>query len=83
MAVYQSVPACPAVPPIDQNQTRQDHRFIRAERLLPEAEIDAIHRDAPTELVRFQDAAGLVPMSERPTMEEWLESFNAGRMEAA
>ncbi|MBP2278405.1 hypothetical protein OVY29_23160 [Sphingopyxis sp. SE2] len=57
--------------------------FIRAERLLPEAEIDAIRRDAPTELVRFQDAAGLVPMSERPTMEEWLESFNAGRMEAA
>ncbi len=57
--------------------------FIRAERLLPEAEIDAIRREAPTELVRFQDAAGLVPVSERPTMEEWLESFNAGRMEAA
>lgn len=57
--------------------------FIRAERLLSEAEVDAIRRDAPTELVRFQDAAGLVPVSERPTMEEWLESFNAGRMEAA
>jgi len=24
-----------------------------------------------------------VPVSERPTMEEWLESFNAGLMEAA
>ena len=57
--------------------------FIRAERLLSEAEVDAIRRDAPTELVRFQDAAGLVPVSERPTMEEWLESFNAGLMEAA
>ena len=57
--------------------------FIRAARLLSEAEVDAIRRDAPTELVRFQDAAGLVPVSERPTMEEWLESFNAGLMEAA
>lgn len=57
--------------------------FIRAEQLLPGAEIDAIRRDAPTELIRFQDAAAIVPVTERPTMEAWLESFNAGRREAA
>lgn len=57
--------------------------FIRGERLLPEAEIDAIRRDAPTDLVSFQNAAGIVPLSERPTMEEWLDSFNAGKVEAA
>ncbi|PZU74438.1 MAG: hypothetical protein DI530_16235 [Sphingomonas sp.] len=57
--------------------------FIRAERLLPEAEITAIRRDAPTDLIRFQDAASIVPVSERPTMEAWIETFNAGLMEAA
>ncbi|WP_298674050.1 hypothetical protein [uncultured Sphingomonas sp.] len=57
--------------------------FIRAERLLAEAEIDAIRRDAPTDLIRFQDAASIVPLSERPTMEEWIETFNTGLMEAA
>jgi hypothetical protein len=57
--------------------------FIRAERLLPEAEIVAIRRDAPTDLIRFQDAASLVPISERPTMEAWIETFNAGLVEAA
>ena len=56
--------------------------FIRGELLLPEAEIDAIRRDAPRELIRFQDAARLVPLSERPTMEAWLETFNAGQTEA-
>ncbi len=56
--------------------------FIRAERLLPEAEIAAIRRDAPTNLIRFQDAASLVPVSERPTMEAWIATFNAGLMEA-
>ncbi|PBN42956.1 hypothetical protein [Sphingobium sp. D43FB] len=56
--------------------------FIRGERLLPEAEIDAIRRDAPTDLIRFQDAASIVPVGERPTMEEWLDRFNAGLMEA-
>jgi hypothetical protein len=56
--------------------------FIRAERLLPEAEIAAIRRDAPTDLIRFQDAASLVPVSERPTMEAWIATFNAGLMEA-
>jgi len=57
--------------------------FIRAERLLPEAEIAAIRRDAPTDLIRFQDAASLVPVSERPTMEAWIATFNAGLMEAS
>lgn len=57
--------------------------FIRAERLLPEAEIAAIQRDAPTDLIRFQDAASIVPLSERPTMEAWIDSFNAGLKDAA
>jgi hypothetical protein len=57
--------------------------FICAERLLPAAEIEAIRRDAPTDLIRFQDAASIVPLSERPTMEAWIETFNAGLMEAA
>lgn len=45
--------------------------------LLPEAEILAIRRDAPTDLIRFQDAASLVPISERPTMEQWIAGFTA------
>ena len=57
--------------------------FIRAEGLLPEAEIADIRRDAPTDLIRFQDAASLVPVSERPTMEEWIADFNAGLENAA
>jgi hypothetical protein len=52
--------------------------FIRAEGLLPEREIDRIWRDAPLDLIRFQDVAALVPVSERPTMQSWLERFNAG-----
>lgn len=56
--------------------------FIRAERLLPEAEIRAIMRDAPLDLIRFQDVAALVPLPERPTMEDWLNHFNAGLKEA-
>jgi hypothetical protein len=57
--------------------------FICAERLLPAAEIEAIRRDAPTDLIRFQDAASIVPLPQRPTMEAWIETFNAGLMEAA
>lgn len=57
--------------------------FIRSEGLLPEAEIVAIRRDAPTDLIRFQDAASLVPVSERPTMEEWISDFTAGLEKAA
>lgn len=57
--------------------------FIRAERLLPPGEIAAIIRDAPTDLIGFQDAAALIPVTERPTMEEWLADFNAGQRQAA
>ncbi|ABQ71361.1 hypothetical protein Swit_5253 (plasmid) [Rhizorhabdus wittichii RW1] len=53
--------------------------FIRAEKLLPQAEISEILRTAPTDLLRFQDAAALVPVSERPTMEQWLADFTAGQ----
>lgn len=56
--------------------------FIHAEGLLPEAEIRAIIRDAPLDLIRFQDVAALVPLPERPTMEDWLNQFNAGLKEA-
>jgi len=56
--------------------------FIRAEELLPEAEVAAIIRDAPGDLVRFQDVAALVPLAERPTMSDWLDSFNAARLAA-
>lgn len=52
--------------------------FIRAEGLLPAREIDRIWRDAPLDLIRFQDVAALVPVGERPTMQNWLERFNAG-----
>ena len=51
--------------------------FIRAEELLPATDIDAIMRDAPADLVRFQDVAAHVPLPERPAMAEWLETFNA------
>lgn len=57
--------------------------FIRAEELLPTAEIDAIIADAPTDLIRFQDAAALIPIEERPAMSEWLDRFNAGLKQAA
>jgi hypothetical protein len=57
--------------------------FIRAEKLLPAADIDAIIRAAPTDLIRFQDAAALIPIAERPAMSEWLERFNAGLRQAA
>ncbi len=52
--------------------------FIRAEALLPGAEIDAIIRDAPADLVRFQDIAAHVPLPDRPAMSDWLTAFNAG-----
>ncbi|MGF7151521.1 hypothetical protein FHS96_005187 [Sphingomonas zeicaulis] len=62
-------------------EARADH-FIRAERLLSPEEVDDIWRNAPTELIRFQDAAALIPVTERPTMEEWIADFNAGRLAA-
>ncbi|TCP30368.1 hypothetical protein [Sphingomonas sp. BK235] len=54
--------------------------FIRAEGLLPSREIDRIWRDAPRDLIRFQEVAAMVPVGERPTMQSWLERFNAGLM---
>ncbi|WP_258048326.1 hypothetical protein [Sphingomonas citri] len=54
--------------------------FIRAEGLLPSREIDRIWRAAPRDLIRFQDVAAMVPVGERPTMQSWLERFNAGLM---
>lgn len=57
--------------------------FIRWEGLLPAAEIDAIERDAPLDLIRFQDVAASIPLEERPTMRDWLDRFNAGLKEAA
>lgn len=52
--------------------------FIRAEGLLAEAQIDEIIASAPADLVRFQDAAALVPADERSPLRDWLERFNAG-----
>lgn len=52
--------------------------FIRHERLLPAEEIDRIEREAPLDLVRFQDVAAGVPLDERPTMRDWINRFNAG-----
>lgn len=57
--------------------------FIRSEGLLAAADIDAIIRDAPADLIRFQDVAAQIPLPARPAMAEWLEQFNAGRKEAA
>lgn len=50
--------------------------FIRAERLLDDAEIDEIIRSAPTELVRYQDAAANHPIETRPTLVTWLTRFH-------
>ena len=57
--------------------------FIREERLLPFATIAAIIREAPTDLIRFQDAAAHVPLSDRPAMAEWLARFHAALGEKA
>lgn len=52
--------------------------FIRAEGLLDADDIEAIIRDAPADLIRFQDVAAQVPLPDRPAMTEWLARFNAG-----
>lgn len=57
--------------------------FIRREELLSAADIDAIIREAPADLIRFQDVAAHVPLPDRPGMAEWLAQFNAGLMEVA
>ncbi len=49
--------------------------FIRAERLLPDGEIDRIEAEAPTSLKLFQDAAAEIPLPERPHLADWIESF--------
>ena len=51
--------------------------FIRAEHLLPGDESDRIMRDAPLDLIRFQDVAAVIPVTERPTMASWLDRFHA------
>ncbi|MCJ2180171.1 hypothetical protein [Novosphingobium album (ex Hu et al. 2023)] len=51
--------------------------FIRHERLLPADDIDQITREAPLDLIRFQDVAASIPVAERPTMRSWIERFNA------
>ena len=53
--------------------------FIRAEGLLGADEIAAIIAEAPLDLTRFQDAAALIPVEERPTMEQWLADFARAR----
>ena len=57
--------------------------FICSEKLLPVPEIERIVRDAPTELVRFQDVAAAIPVQERPTMASWLDLFNTHLKDAA
>ena len=51
--------------------------FIRDEHLLPADEIDRIIRDAPLDLIRFQDVAAVIPLGERPTMGAGLDRFHA------
>jgi hypothetical protein len=52
--------------------------FIRHERLLAADEIDRIAREAPIDLIRFQDVAAMIRVGERRTMRDWLDRFNAG-----
>lgn len=52
--------------------------FIRDRGLLDTDEIDAIIRDAPLDLVRFQDLAAGVPVEERAAIGTWLDRFNTG-----
>lgn len=50
--------------------------YIRARRLLPAAEIDAIAALAPSDLVRFREASRAGP-GPAPPMAEWLDLFDA------
>src|SRR3546814_11203504 len=45
--------------------------FIRAAELLPAADIDAIIRDAPSDLIRFPAVAATVPTPDHPGRREW------------
>ena len=49
--------------------------FIRAERLLPENEIERITRETPTALKLFQEAAAEIPLPDRPHLADWIEQF--------
>ncbi len=51
--------------------------LIRAERLLPTGEVDRIVRDAPLDLVRFQDVAAAVPLEARAPLATWIDRFAA------
>lgn len=51
-------------------------RFVRERALLPPTEIDAIVVGAPVDLIDFQRAARDIPLSERPTVRDWIERFN-------
>lgn len=53
-------------------------QFIRDQRLLCSAEIDAIIERAPANLLAFQRAAACVDLLDRPPMGDWLARFNAG-----
>ena len=57
--------------------------FIRAEQLLPHAEIDRIIADAPTALVEFQRGAAEAPVETRPHLADWLSRFAQAPQEAA
>lgn len=53
-------------------------QFIRQHRLLATHEIDTIIAGAPVDLIDFQRVAAQIPVSERPTMREWINRFNEG-----
>lgn len=50
--------------------------YIRAQGLLPAAEIDAIIACAPTALSRWQDSVADLPIDQRPGISEWLRLFD-------
>jgi hypothetical protein len=56
--------------------------LIRAERLLPEAEVDDIVANAPTQLVAFQERAAGDDIASRPVLANWLERFSTNTLEA-
>jgi hypothetical protein len=69
------------VAPIDQDPARQDHRFHPRRAAAPRGRDRRDPSRCADRSHPFQDAASIVPIAERPTMEEWIASFNAGLME--
>jgi hypothetical protein len=49
--------------------------YIRAQGLLPSDEVDRIVATAPLELLSFQAAQAVLPLSERVSMGQWLHDF--------